>query len=794
MKLVLFCISFFCSIYCFCTDGVVPVGTYSNLLSNGKLELFAGNFPQSWRFAGAHAPGYASDGGFNNGGRFIFTKRNVYITIRQDWTFTIVPGEKYRFRAKIRAKNFGAAVGRFFVFNNGWKTSAQVDIPQGSYDWQDFSYEFTGFESRGGYYSTAIRVNKQRSGMLEVSDVCVEPATQSAYEKSTAYLKLIPEIKLVALSPRLDFIPADNAELVCRWFGDKTVKELTYTVGKIHRKAAVKDGVVTLDLSGLKPDNYVVKVTDGKSSTDIKVRIVPGVDTSQVKVLNNLHKVLFEKTLQANEKSSFGNPRNGWVLFTLPNDMCVNVNGKELTNGEFVRLNAGSYDFTVIKGNGKVKISAVTEVSLYAFATGPFFTDIPKQDWSFVQKYMLPYTMNFLGSEASEADVKQLRSGTRKFYVNCKIAAINNAKLNAETPIKTRGMDVNNKNVDGIFIDELAMGSEKPLVYFLKNLPRLTLTPERDVYTYICGNLQNNRFTAKVFADSTNLTAHSYILAELYLPNRYADEKLAEKFINDRLIAYAARLNKMLPGIMPQIGIALCQSNMPLNFSIDHEPEADHRVFLDMQLNAIANNPEFRNIGCINFWGGNYADTSRHRWISALFKHYVFEGKKSMLSDEFGLKLVPGHLKNASFREHLKYWTKSGSVGYGKAADGAIFLKYFNNNNDSSNMAIFTKNQYSAKLNQQMNNLEPGKKYKVRFVISGKGALNLSVDKRPLEVKMYRLDTKRLKTVQNANTTALCEAVFTAEKSSELLEFSAGEAPQGSKINLHFVSVLKEIF
>lgn len=103
-------------------------------------------------------------------------------------------------------------------------------------------------------------------------------------------------------------------------------------------------------------------------------------------------------------------------------------------------------------------------------------------------------------------------------------------------------------------------------------------------------------------------------------------------------------------------------------------------------------------------------------------------------------------------------------------------------------MAIFTKNQYSAKLNQQMNNLEPGKKYKVRFVISGKGLLNLSVDKRLLEVKTYRLDTKRLPKVHNADSTALCEAVFTAEKSSELLEFNAGEAPQGSKINL------KEIF
>ena len=794
MKVVLFYISFFCCIYCFCADGSVPGGTYSNLLSNGKLELFAGNFPQSWRFVGANAPGYASDGGYNNGGRFIFTKRNVYTTIRQDWTFTIVPGEKYRFRARIRAQNFRASVGRFFVFNNGWKTSAPADIPQGSYDWQDFSYEFTGFESRGGYYSAAIRVNKQRSGMLEVSDVRVEPATKSAYEKSTAYLKLIPEIKLVAVSPRLNAIPDNAAKLVCRWFGDKTVKFLTYTVEKIHRKAAVNEGVTTLDLSGLKPDDYIVKVNDGKYSTHIKVRIVPGVDTSRVKVLNNLHKVLFEKTLQANEKSSFGNPRNGWVLFTMPHNMCINVAGRDLTTGQFVRLGLGNHHFTVVKGSGKVTVSAIAEVSLYAFATGPFFTNIPKQDWTFVQKYMLPYTMNFLGTEAPEADVKKLRSGTQKFYVNCKIAAINNAKLNAQTPIKTRGMDVNNKNVDGIFIDELAMASEKPLVYFLKNLPRLALTPERDVYTYICGNLQNNRFTAKVFADSTNLTGHSYILSELYLPNRYADEKLAEKFINDRLIAYAARLNKMLPGIMPQIGISLCQSNMPLNFSVDHEPEADHRVFLDMQLNVLANSPEFKNIGCINFWGGNYADTSRHRWISALFKHYVFEGKKSRLSDEFGLKLVPGHLKNASFREHLKYWNKSGSVGYGKAADGANFLKYFNNNNDSSNMAIFTKNQYSAKLNQQMNNLEPGKKYKVRFVISGKGLLNLSVDKRLLEVKVYRLDTKRLKNVQHADSTALCEAVFTAEKSSELLEFNTGEAPQGSKINLHFVSVLKEIF
>ncbi|MBQ6596519.1 MAG: hypothetical protein IJH79_03110, partial [Lentisphaeria bacterium] len=88
-------------------EETVKPGTFPNLISNGKLELYDGTFPRSWRHVRTE-PGYQSSGGFQDGGRFIFSGPKRSYLIRQDWTFNLIEGELYYLRAKFRTKNFKA--------------------------------------------------------------------------------------------------------------------------------------------------------------------------------------------------------------------------------------------------------------------------------------------------------------------------------------------------------------------------------------------------------------------------------------------------------------------------------------------------------------------------------------------------------------------------------------------------------------------------------------------------------------------------------------------------------------
>ena len=387
-------------------EDIVPARTYGNLISNGELELYAGTFPAYWRFLGSNTPGYAANGGCRNRGRFFFLEKKKNYLIRQDWTFTIIPGEKYRLSAMVKCRDFRASLAYITVFNNAWKQEIRMPLPAGTYDWKKVDQIITGFPSRGGYYSIAIRVHQVRSGQLEISDISLEPATRQAFEKSTAYRKLVPPPELVVLSPRKSQIPETYPVLHCRWFGSADVKSIAYSIGKFERHAAVgKRGLTDLDLSGLPPGKHTVQVKTGSKPLTIPITILPKVETAAEKKLNNFHCVIAGKTLSSGETAEFGNPRAGWVLFRMPDQMELSLPfcGRTMRDGGFIRLDQGKYAFSVTKGKGQVKISAVTEIAVCALGTGPYLRKMPKHDWKFIRKYELPAVMCFLGGTLPDA-------------------------------------------------------------------------------------------------------------------------------------------------------------------------------------------------------------------------------------------------------------------------------------------------------------------------------------------------------------------------------------------------------
>ena len=763
----------------------VKPGTFPNLISNGKLELYDGTFPRSWRFSGLE-PGYRSSGGFEDGGRFIFTGPNRSYLIRQDWTFNLVEGESYYLRFKMRTRNFKAARAMVTVFNNGWTREFSLKIPNGTSEWKSMEQTFPGMPSKSDYYSIAVLVSGVQSGELEVSDISVEPATVRAKERSMEYRKLIPIPELVVLG-RKNQLQANDAILNCRWFGDKKLSQLQYSAGKISRTAAVGEkGLVKLDLNGLAPGKHTVKVQAGKSAITLPVEINPGFATVKGKVLNNFHTVISEQQVKAGGSGSFVNPRIGWVLFALPKDMVLRIAGykKPVRNGNVVFLPMGKQTFKAEKGSGPVRISAVTETSIYQLAAGPYLPVMPKHDLHFARKYQTDIVMSFLGSGLKGADTTKFRAGHQRLYAHCAISDI----------IKCKGDKYNHPGMnlkfhwwDGFFADELTLGTEKPIVLFIRNLDKVTIPAGRDVLTYITGSFPDTPYVAEVFSRCINLSAFSRVMLEVYLPSTYTDEAQAEKQVK-KLADCARNINQVCPGANPYWGLSLCHSNVALSFTVDNEPEADHRVLLDMQMRAIATDPAFKGIGLINFWGDNYSDLERTRWVMDLMRHYVIEGKTTSLAAERGLKLCPGHLRNASFRDGLKEWQVQGPVQPGRSKDAGRFLKRFNAQKDPAIMVTLDRTDKPAAVAQKLRNLIPGKDYKIRLVTSGAGRLALKLDGKMLEPAIRQ----ELPAVPKKRPvfSVYDEYVFTAAKNEALLELNNEAMPRGTRTNLHYVSVM----
>ena len=85
----------------------------------------------------------------------------------------------------------------------------------------------------------------------------------------------------------------------------------------------------------------------------------------------------------------------------------------------------------------------------------------------------------------------------------------------------------------------------------------------------------------------------------------------------------------------------------------------------------LANDPAFKNLNSVGWWGTHAADEEIARWSFKLMLHYAIKGNKDMLSKRYGYKYHPGHLKNCDFENGLAHWKTNGKVKAGKFANYA---------------------------------------------------------------------------------------------------------------------------
>lgn len=116
--------------------------------------------------------------------------------------------------------------------------------------------------------------------------------------------------------------------------------------------------------------------------------------------------------------------------------------------------------------------------------------------------------------------------------------------------------------------------------------------------------------------------------------------------------AYEGLINNTVVGLIAyDVRPGACFANL--------HPGVNHKVWLDMRVNALANAEGLEGLGGLVFWATHYASPETLRWIGRLYRHYCVEGATNLLSvDPYELD----HLDNPGFDMGLEGWRVKGNV------------------------------------------------------------------------------------------------------------------------------------
>ena len=196
-------------------------------------------------------------------------------------------------------------------------------------------------------------------------------------------------------------------------------------------------------------------------------------------------------------------------------------------------------------------------------------------------------------------------------------------------------------------------------------------------------------------------------------------EKAARDYLDVALKQYLMKCQNVFPGCQKQLIMNLGFISIP-KLNLDINPHVDYKVFLDLQMNLVANDPVFLGIYGMAWYHSAYADEEMVRWSAKLNRHYCIEGKKSRLTTD---PYILAHIKNADFDEGLAGWevepAEAGSIVAGQAQEyGKLQGRY--KSTGEGNHFLLTRRSAKApnRVSQQVRNLTPGRLYSIRMLVS----------------------------------------------------------------------------
>lgn len=732
---------------------VAAVKPGENLLINGVFEAEQLDFPAFWQKGGDHT-GFNPTGGPGNTGAVVFSNpdetEGISSTCRQ-YDLQIVAGETYKISAYVKTRGFKSSHCGIIVHNNGWLKENGIRVfPEDTDGWQYMEQEFALQESKDDVYGIAIFAIKY-VGEIQFSQVKLEAISEAALAGSSISPAVVEQRRprLVAWEPLLNKIPLKDPRMTFHFFGKtehaNTEYDCVATVdGATVRTSPLTRDINTVDLSGVAAGDHVLNVAIvGRAAQErvfeathtITLIDIPEVDVSAHQRLNNLVVEVLAQPLRATaagQRFSFSTARDGWVFIKVE----TNADDPELSialaaddavitaatdrREAFRELPRGEHDL-VVRGaasGGRIVVRSISEVFNYPACANSQVPQNGKYDWDFHVKHVFPAVTTLNGGNIPEEHRPDVRRMGLKWLANVGTSAPKDAADLVARISKSPGMTA--PWYDGFTCDEQFFG-RPDLTYYTEALRLLENPQNRLIYTWIVGKpglpgVHNDFMSASLNASR----GRGRLLFEAYCHSRPSEED-AVSYLNDRVVDTMEQFSGYFPNVGAGTGILFGNFNQIPIISLDVNPEVDFKYYLDMQLNLVANNPIFRDLGMTGYWGSYYDDEELYRWSMRLLRHYCVEGNTEMLSNAYGYVYSPGHLKNCDFIDGLQHWAADPAdglradsfAGYGKGSQG----RWGAAGGTGDTFCVFTRGaERPNTLSQTATGLTPGKVYTLQFV------------------------------------------------------------------------------
>ena len=361
----------------------------------------------------------------------------------------------------------------------------------------------------------------------------------------------------------------------------------------------------------------------------------------------------------------FTNPRDGWVLIRTtgePQRMCY------FTKGEHAFQ---------MKHSGELLIRAIPELvyTELGYTPNPFVKSYGPYTWDYLERAGVLDSANVvLIRDPKIVDNLKLtqwrqRGGRQLQYYNLSWLLRNVADVTADTAFDAwAGGGMTSEDSYGMMLDELS-GHVYAEAYphFTAALRRIaadSATDGRVFYPY-CSRLYESEpsldFARAVLDAGYRLAEEQYLLEQ-------PTEEEARTYMNEKLRLVMLRYQDHFPAMATQTVMTLGLISLP-HETQDVDPGVDFKVYLDMQMNLLANDPAFRGLYGVLWYHGAYADEEYQRWAAKLNQHYCLEGRRERLTDD---PYILPHLSNGDFENDAEGWTlepaKQGSISTARIA------------------------------------------------------------------------------------------------------------------------------
>ena len=690
-----------------------------------------------------------------------FPKSRVFLRQRY---FTLVPGEKYRFGAQVRTRALGANKVALTVWDAGWHNevwSESFPVDTGG-EWRSVEWEgaVPGVSSNGFTFAVAGVTGETPEAKVEFCDLFFEPASDAARAGSrtveASSLAMVPN-RIVPVWPKLAEVPEKDA--VMAFYLPRIPPpgrlEICVSVDGVERGRSPlgADRRAKVSLGDLEAGGHTMAVSAidaagsvlAESSYAIRVRARPVKHCGRR--LNNFVDELYA-----------GDLVDGRIAFNCPRDGFVWISFDRAGGNPEGRLD-GDRTAAVRRRPGEKRIEAMRHL-----AEGPHVLDISGADGGFVRihavkrlvsdpwrltsepanlsSYVYPapfYRLYFYGAfntvnprnwrekpGAHEAEAEAFYSD-RGVRMISQVSFAPEADGRADADRTYNVLTAPKAARDGfeMEVDENGIYVPRGLHNaYAEAMWRIVADkPDQPYFTDWCDA------PGKLFDDPPGQASEIAAVVNtgngtgMLFPETYSAPlvDLAESIRNGEghFKRFAKSVIDMVPAARGSI-LFFFATYIDLGVWSDYPcPETDIKYHYDHFIRTLATDGDFaKALGGISLCGTRSGEEETLRWLARCIRHYCVEGRTDCLADRYGIRHLPGIVKNCDFSDGLDGWSALPAQGGGIVAEKikgygtGVQRRKKVPDGTGDGVAVFTHSEAGPnRLEQRLCGLEPGRHY-----------------------------------------------------------------------------------